>query len=433
LTGEVLETVKNRKRHFAYGFFEVFMNILTPDQYERLCCLVYIDDLTLYRKKVPLGIIATNLKNGFTQNKPGMSADTDFDAVLNDIINDPELARLLITDFVDIPLGGVYAGTPGSMPGFRAVTFYDTKNKTAAVVFRGTYGDAEWADNGRRMYKADTVSALDSVNYVRETAKKSGVPVKAIGVAGHSGGGNKAMYVFLTDNTAAECFSLDGEGFSVPFTEKYADKIKKRASQIVAYAERRDPVNGLGIMLSKPLYFTGKRGDTDLPRYPLGQPLPNFHIPDALRDDDGKIIEQAEISYLSEVINRLTVYVLTAEKYSDKVQFLCDTLVSLMMTDSDTIAEEQAEAISIMVDAALELRKDDPEFKELFADLFKYEERMIHATILAAILKPNILERVKSKLKAKVAEPLEDFDRNCMCSETGYFSLSKFLEWRSQA
>jgi hypothetical protein len=283
------------------------------------------------------------------------------------------------------------------------------------------------------MYKADTVSALDSVNFVRETAKKSGVPVEAIGVAGHSGGGNKAMYAFITDNTASECFSLDGEGFSVPFTAKYADKIKKRAPQIVAYAERRDPVNGLGIMLAKPLYFTGKRGEADLPRYPLGQPLPNFHIPDALRDDSGKIIEQAEISYLSEVVNRLTVYVLTAEKYSDKVQFLCDTLVTLMMTDTDTDCEDQADAILIMIEAALELRKDDQEFKELFADLFKYEDRMINATILAAIINPSVLDSVKSKLKEKLGELEDNFEEKCRCNETGRFSICKFLQRIAQS
>jgi predicted esterase len=408
------------------------MNILTPQQYERLCCLVYIDDLTLYRKKVPIGIIAANLKNGFSQNKPGMSADTDFDTVLSDIINDPELARLTITDFIDIPLSLVYSGLPNSMPGFRAITFYDPKSANAAVVFRGTYGDAEWADNGRRMYKADTVSALDSANYVRETAKRSGVSVESIGVAGHSGGGNKAMYSFITDNTASECFSLDGEGFSPAFAEKYADKIKTRASKIVAYAERRDPVNGLGLMLKAPLYFSGKRGDTSLPRYPLGQPLPNFHIPDALRDEENKIIEQAEISYLSEVINRLTEYVLTSEKYSEKVPFICDTLVTLMMTNSQATAEEQAEAIALMVEAALYLRENDPVFKKLFAELFKTEERMIHATILAAVLNFSVLDHIKSKLKEKLSELDEELEEKCMCRETGHFSLCQYLEWKAQ-
>jgi hypothetical protein len=406
------------------------MIFLTPDEYERLCCFVYIDDLTLYRKNLPIGIIANDLKNGFSQKKPGMSADTDFDTVLNDIIADPALSRLIITDFIDIPRGRFYTGLPFSMPGFRAVTFYDKNSQNAAVVFRGTYGDAEWADNGRRMYNADTQAAIDSVNYVRETRGKSGVPIELIGVAGHSGGGNKAMYVFITDDTAAECFSLDGEGFSAQFADKYADRITERACKIVSYAERRDPVNGLGIMCTLPLYFVGKRGDTSIPRYPLGQPLPNFHIPDALRNSEGAIIDQAETSWLSEVINRLTEYLLTADKYSDEVKFICDNLVTLMMTDTPTDEEAQAEAIALIVKAALDLANEDPDFKKAFSDLFKNEERMINATILAAILKPTVLEGVKKKLKEKISELEDDFDEACLCGETGLFSICKFLERR---
>jgi hypothetical protein len=406
------------------------MVILTPGQYERLCCLVYIDDLTLYRKNLPLGIIANDLKNGFSQKKPGMSADTDFDRVLSDIIADPELARLVITDFIDIPRGTYYSGLPFSMPGFRALTFYDKNSKNAAVVFRGTYGDAEWADNGRRMYEADTQAAIDCVNYVRETRGNSRVPIELIGIAGHSGGGNKAMYAFITDDTAAECFSLDGEGFSAPFAEKYADRIRERAPKIVAYAERRDPVNGLGIMCSLPLYFVGKRGETSIPRYPLGQPLPNFHIPDALRTGDDTISVQAETSWLSEVINRLTEYLLTADKYSEEVPFICDTLVTLMMTDTPADEEAQAEAIALMVKAALDLANEDADFKKAFSDLFKNEERMINATILAAILKPTVLDNVKKKLKEKIGELEDDFEDACLCGETGLFSICKFLERR---
>jgi hypothetical protein len=406
------------------------MYILNPEQYERLCCLVYIDDLTLYRKNLPIGIIANDLKKGFSQNKPGMSADTDFDTVLSDIIADPELARLIITDFIDIPRGTSYSGLPFSMPGFRAITFYDKNNKNAAVVFRGTYGDAEWADNGRRMYVSDTQAAIDCVNFIRETRGRSGVPIDSIGIAGHSGGGNKAMYAFITDDTAAECFSLDGEGFSVSFAEKYADRIRERAPKIVAYAERRDPVNGLGIMLSLPLYFSGKRGETSIPHYPLGQPLPNFHIPDALRNANDAIIDQAENSYLSDVINRLTEYLLTADKYKEKVPFICDTLVTLMMIDTPVSEEDQAEAIALTAEAAVSLAEDDPDFKKAFSDLFKNEERMINATIIAAILKPSVVSGVKKKLKEKIAELDDDFEDACLCGETGLFSICKFLEKR---
>jgi hypothetical protein len=408
------------------------MIIFTPEEYERLCCLVYIDDLTAYRKNLPLGIIAKDLLGGFVQKKPGMSADTDFEAVLGDIIADPDLARLTMTDFIDIPPGTPYTGAPFTMPGFRAVTFYDPENKKAAVVFRGTYGDEEWADNGRRMYTADTQSAADSVNYVKQTAQKTGVPIEKMGVAGHSGGGNKAMYVYITDDTADECFSLDGEGFSVPFFDKYRTRIIERAEGIVAYAERRDPVNGLGLMLSVPLYFSGKRGETLLPKYPFGQPLPNFHIPDALRNSDNRIIEQAEFSWLSEVINKLTEYILQNES-PEKVKFICDNLVTLMMTEREADIEAQAEAVFLLVEAALNLCRRDPEFKHIFAGLFKNEERMIQATILAAALSPAVENRVKDKIKEKFADLEDDFAEKCLCSETGHFSVCKFLESRAAA
>ncbi|MDR0947226.1 MAG: hypothetical protein LBM87_05755 [Ruminococcus sp.] len=359
--------------------------LLSPAQYERLCCLVYLDEILDYCCSLNLHDICNNILPHIKQSD---KLEADNKQVLTDIMTDEKLSDLTIADFMDIPLS--YGGSDQT-PGQRIVTFTDGIN--GYIIIRGTHGDVQWADNGRRMYKAETPELLQAESYVLKQAEK----FRKVGIAGHSGGGNKVQYIYIKNPVIAECLALDGEGFSIEFCEKYPELIDARAQGITSIAERRDIVNGLGITLSLPLYFSGKRGETRLPEYFFGEPLPNFHIPDALRNKDNEIIDQAERSYISELINAITVFLLTSPEYASRKQFLCDTLVSLMMTETKTDKNKQALAIAEVVSAAFEIASNDKEFTELFRDTLINERRVIRATI-AEYSEAGIIDLIKGAM-----------------------------------
>jgi hypothetical protein len=396
------------------------MNSLSPSELERLCSLVYLDQLLSYTLGSTLGTIANDMIRTIKHEKPeGLVSETDFFTVLRDIISNEKLSDLRFFDFYDIPLE---YSRMDKTPGNRIITFADSENN-GVIVFRGTHGDAEWADNGARMYMTETLELLDCANYVNRTALK--YRLKNIVTAGHSGGGNKSMYCFITCKndgryTVDECFSLDGQGFSDEFLFKYRTDIAVRASEIVGYAERRDFVNCLGFYLDeKPLYFTGKRGETVLPGYPFGSPLPWFHLPDSLRNDEGSIINQSEESYISNAINALVTFVLKSPDYAGKKRFLCDTLVTLMMTETKTSKIRQADAIAIMVCAALEIASNNNGFTEMIKDVIKHEFRVILATSvmlfgdISSWGESELLSLVKKAVKKHNKEDFSHCKDNC--------------------
>ncbi|MDR0986283.1 MAG: DUF2974 domain-containing protein [Ruminococcus sp.] len=355
---------------------------LSPPELERLCCLVYSDELLSYSGDLSLGEIADDMiSKTRKESQTEYVSNTDFFTVLRDIITNENLSSLKLLDFLDVPLG--YKKSDKTA-GNRIVVFGN--NNKIAVVFRGTHGDAEWADNGLRMYQAETKELLDCAAFVNKTFIKF-APDYLI-TAGHSGGGNKSMYCFLTCKlyghyTVNDCFALDGQGFSTEFTDKYSEDINERADKIIGYAERRDFVNCLGLYpQNPPLYFSGARGETVLTEYPFGSPLPWFHLPDSLRNTDNEIMTQAEISYISETINALVTYLLTSPEYADKKKFLCDTIVTLMMDETKINRIKQAEAIGIVLAAAIEIASLNHDFVVMIKNVIKYEKRVLLATAI---------------------------------------------------
>ena len=53
------------------------------------------------------------------------------------------------------------------------------------------------------------------------------LPYDSITVAGHSKGGNKAQYVTVLSDKVDRCISMDGQGFSQEFIDKYYAEIQK--------------------------------------------------------------------------------------------------------------------------------------------------------------------------------------------------------------
>lgn len=142
-------------------------------------------------------------------------------AIIREIRGDPELCELEIHDIN----GDVFA-----------VTFEDP-NGELIVAFRGTGTAYEWYDDAVGLGTADTVNQIQALEYIESLDGES------ITVTGHSKGGNKAQYVTLLSDKVDRCVSMDGQGFSGEFVDKYQGEIRARAGKIKNYYVDGDYVN----------------------------------------------------------------------------------------------------------------------------------------------------------------------------------------------
>ena len=115
------------------------------------------------------------------------------------------------------------------------------KNNEAVVVFKGTTGPGEWADNVRAAVEVDTPPQRKALEFVEKAASRFG----NISVVGHSKGSNKAMYTAVMSDNVVRCVGFDGQGFSRVFLEKpeIAERIRNRADIIKNYSLTGDFVH----------------------------------------------------------------------------------------------------------------------------------------------------------------------------------------------
>lgn len=144
-------------------------------------------------------------------------------AIIRQIKNDADLYSLDIVDKDD------------SVP---ALCFNDPDDPGhAVVVFEGTSGQDEWIDNAIGLGVSDTERQKDALDYIED------LPYDDITVAGHSKGGNKAQYVTILSDKIDRCVSMDGQGFSQEFLDKYYAEIQEKGHCIKNYYLDGDFVN----------------------------------------------------------------------------------------------------------------------------------------------------------------------------------------------
>ncbi|MCL2077758.1 MAG: DUF2974 domain-containing protein [Oscillospiraceae bacterium] len=345
--------------------------MLNVFQIERLCNIVYLDVLISEHNNNNLAYIMNYmLKEGFERETvlPCMMTRSEWEGVAESIIADFALGALFIIKQIN-----------DEKTGHRAFCFTcENSPDSAYVIFRGTSGDGEWADNAEGMFVAETPSQKAALDFVKEV-RNSFPNIKELCVAGHSKGGNKAQYCAVAGGASVDCcVSVDGQGFSLLFFEKYCDIIEKNRPKIISIAERRDFVNCLGFYLKKPTFYSGRRGDKT-EENPYGAPLPYFHCPDALRLKSGATGGIAQNAYISKVINEFVIYFLSGEKHAHKREKTALGLVSLM-TDSRDV-KQAAEAIAESALVFFELSAKSSEFREDLQGLLTFEKDVIAATL----------------------------------------------------
>lgn len=149
-----------------------------------------------------------------------MSGDEWADILLG-LKNDPELCNLTCE---------------GYDAQSKAYCFTD-KDGGVYVAFKGTDGSEEWIDDALGLYMSDTPYQKYALDYIE------GLPYDHIKVVGHSKGGNKAQYVALLSDKVDGCVSMDGQGFSKEFIDKYWAEIEKNACKLKCYSYSDDFVH----------------------------------------------------------------------------------------------------------------------------------------------------------------------------------------------
>lgn len=112
--------------------------------------------------------------------------------------------------------------------------------------------------NGKNKTIGDILSVFteEKLRNLEENAKAIGcqkealdyiecLPYEDITVVGHSKGGNKAMYVAVTSGKVSRNISMDGQGFSKEFIDKYWAEINEKGAIITNYSVSSDYVHVL--------------------------------------------------------------------------------------------------------------------------------------------------------------------------------------------
>ncbi|MDR1753605.1 MAG: DUF2974 domain-containing protein [Eubacterium sp.] len=362
---------------------------LNLDELEWLASIVYLDEIVQYNElsfsSCNLGEVITYIKDFVFPLKP---ANTTFPIeltkgqwinIFEKIVNNPLVSSLKITKIIDVNELN-HLEYPEIYIGHRAVCFTDAEGNGYAV-FRGTCGDLEWYDNAVGTVTSDTKQQQAAANFLREIRGDKANPVKTLTAVGHSKGGNKAQYGFITteDGLVNRCVSLDGQGFSNEFIAKYIDKIRAKRDKMELNAERRDFVNSFCNWIGDTTYYSGWRGQS-APGLKYGYSLPFFHFPDALYDWNGKFDNYGKTGAVPALVNQFMLYVLNENKYSGIKETTILSMVSLMMVDRKTTNKQVAEALLNITVIISDMISNDKSFRSKIINVFKEEENMLLAT-----------------------------------------------------
>lgn len=174
--------------------------------------------------------------------------------------------------------------------GIKSACFIDDENN-ASVVFRGTVTKNEWEDNGFGAYEYETLEQIDALNYINRLKYDN------ITVTGHSKGGNKAQYVTILSPKISNCISVNAQGFSNEFINKYKEEIKQNKFKIIAINAKYDYVNCLLNSISGKIHYI----QTEIQINPF-----YYHKANILLDENGELRNETTEAMFVEMINHFS-------------------------------------------------------------------------------------------------------------------------------
>ncbi|HEX9024833.1 MAG TPA: Mbeg1-like protein [Clostridium sp.] len=199
--------------------------------------------------------------------------------ILEQIINKPNLRKLRMKNIDNYKSG------------MRFACFVDEKDNVT-VVFRGTATIKEWDDNGKGAYEFDTLEQIDALNYINS------LEYNDITVTGHSKGGNKAQYVTVLSPKIMNCISVNGQGFSNEFINKYKEEININKSKIIGINSKYDYVNCLFNSIEGKCHYI----QTDFQINPL-----YYHKCNILLNENGVLKQNTNEATISKIIKDFSI------------------------------------------------------------------------------------------------------------------------------
>ncbi len=260
----------------------------------------------------------------------------EWDQIFSQIKNDKVLSSYEITNFVE------------TSSGMRAACFVDdAQNPTDVnVIFRGTSSSEEWHDNGTGLYESDTVEQIAAAEYVNSLPESYG---DNITVSGHSKGGNKAQYVTIVTDRIQRCVSIDGQGFSEEFLEKYSEDISQKSSRILSISARNDVVNALMFSIAGEAIYIDTEFQLD---------LFNYHKPNILLDSEGNLLSDTSRSVIATAITEYTTYIMLNYSLVQK-KFLADGVIAILERLDSGESEESTAQIVFATIMAIQCLSDE--------------------------------------------------------------------------
>lgn len=248
--------------------------------------------------------------------------------ILREIANDESLMRLQIGD-------SYYDAENKDKKVALATCYVDPSSNEAFVTFKGTTGSVEWNDNVLGLYQSDTPCQEEALAYIES------LPYDNITVSGHSKGGNKAMYVTVLSDKVKRCVSMDGQGFSKEFYDKYWAEVQKKGHLIKNYSLDDDYVHILlsPVPNSKQIYCHGyNEGGLD-----NHSPSSYFEFEDDI-NGNSNIVIQEDGTYVTPTtenegltyLHEFTTFVINVMPYEDREHMAnyLGPILAILMSDS---------------------------------------------------------------------------------------------------
>ncbi|MFI3312533.1 MAG: Mbeg1-like protein [Eubacteriales bacterium] len=218
-------------------------------------------------------------------------------------------------DVVVLDCSWSYGDTYGTM---NATTF-SFPDGESYVAYRGT-GAGNWEYNAESAYGYGSSDMQDwALEYFNNTIENNNLADSDIYVAGHSQGGNNAMYVTLYSEygeNIVECVSIDGPGFNetVAAEAQSLDNFDAQLNKIYGVYGENDYVHVLGeVQLTDPDH-------TLTVATPTADDVASYHDIFSHFSEDGVLCEEAETGAVTTYAEYIVKYVNALDK-DDRYQF----------------------------------------------------------------------------------------------------------------
>ncbi|MDR3597257.1 Mbeg1-like protein [Clostridium sp.] len=298
--------------------------------------------------------------------------------ILSQITNNKNLGNLRIRNTNDYKNGMKFA-------------CFVQENNEAIVVFRGTSTTSEWEDNGEGAYKNETEEQKEALNFINSLSYQD------ITVTGHSKGGNKAQYVTILSPKIKKCVSVNGQGFSNDFIEKYKGEVNNNKSKIVSINAQYDYVSCLFNSISSQTHYI----KTEFQINPF-----DYHKAFILLDEKGALRNETNESTLANILNDFSLYIVSSLP-KDMQKVIIDRVMDIIEL---VLCKEENKTNILKLAGEFLIMFFYENFFE-YEDIFLLNYSIVEILILPLMFWNDFIYIEETKSKQRLDEVIENINR----------------------